>query len=344
MTSYTRFMNRRQSLKTLAASLAGAGLLGTGARLSAAEPSAPSPAPDPLPQGAGYYRFTVGKRAVYVISDGTIQLGSPHPTIGGSVATAEEVRAALRDHFLPTESLSTTLNTTLIETGDARILVDAGTGGAMGGDNGHVIQNLKHAGFRPEDITHVVISHAHPDHLWGVVDGAGRNRFPNATFVLSGPEANFWTRTEAEIEAMREDPDMAGMADMFARTAGILRNLKDVTQTVAMDATLKPGVTLVPLPGHTPGHVGVRIESDGESILQLSDTANHSALYLENPDWHFGFDVNPMQAAETRKEILRKVAADRARVMAYHWSFPSLGHVKQTGEAVFRYDPEPWSW
>jgi len=280
-----------------------------------------------------------------LLSDGALSLSPVHPTFGGEAATLEEVQATLAEAFLPTDAALMHLNLLFIDTGEARILVDVGYGPQSNAEApmGKLVGNLAHAGYAPSDITHIIISHAHPDHLWGVSDTEGNVLFPNAEVIFVEAEWAHWRKSEDEIAAMAEDPEMSGFVNLFTRTNACMTAIEAHKRLVEPDATIVPGVRLVPAPGHTPGHTAVLVEQGDERLLHLGDTANHHVLYPKNPRWHFGFDNDPVAAGYTRLRLFQQIASERARVAAYHFPFPGIGHIGRDGEA-FRWFPEVWEW
>lgn len=337
----TSSLSRRRLLQTLGiTSLAGA--TGLGSRVLGADGPA-GDAPVPAPHGAGYYRHPLGKYAVYVLSEGTLRLPSVHPVIGGAAATEAEVKEALEAVFLPTDHAITQLSPVLIDTGEARILVDVGYGDASSDTAGELIGNLAHAGFAPGDITHIVITHAHPDHMWGLVDGDNQPLFPYAEILLGKTEHAFWHRSASELEELKDDPKLGGIHGLMSRNSAIFDRVGDQLRAVDDDAEVYPGVKLLPMHGHTPGHTGLHLRSGDDALVLTADLANHEHLFFSHPEWAFGFDFDPAHAARTRREVLAKLAADGTEFLGYHFSFPNLGHVKKNGDA-FRFYPSPWRW
>lgn len=329
-------MKRRDAIKTMGTAALFGGLAGN-AQAAAEKASAPTPGP----QGGTFYRYAVGKLEAVVLTDGYIRF-SPHPTFGKDQVDAEAVHAVLRDHFRGVDSIDAQLNVTIIDTGKERILVDTGYGDRGGSTTGWLPKSLSAAGYAPGDITRILISHAHPDHLYGLTRQDGTPVYPNAEVLITGAEKAFWTKSPDELESMKaaEHP----RAGMMANINSIFNSMADRLQIIEPDTRIAPGVDTIDLHGHTPGHVGIKLESDDQRLLILADAANHEILMTAKPDWPFGFDNDPEQTAKTRRRIFGIAADQRIPCLGYHWSFPGIGHIGRDGGGAFRYYPAPWTW
>jgi glyoxylase-like metal-dependent hydrolase (beta-lactamase superfamily II) len=301
-----------------------------------AAPAAPPAAPAALVQVPGFYRFRVGAFDCTVLSDGWTTL-DPHPTFGTN-ATAEQVAEVLRGARRATDTVPTDFNCLLVRTGQQTILFDTGSGPnrPFGPNTGRLAANLDAAGIDPAQVDLIAYTHAHPDHCWGTMKADNTPLFPNARYALSGADYDFWA-----AEATGRMPDPIGM--MARGTRAVLRPFGQRTTMLAAQAEVAPGIRAIAARGHTPGHTVFRLESEGQALLVLGDTANHSVISLARPDWHFGFDIDGEAAAATRRRVLGMAASEGTLVLGYHFPWPGLGWVETAGDA-FRFTPMPWRW
>lgn len=285
-------------------------------------------------QVPGYYRFMLGEYEITVLSDGSYDL--PTDLIGQN-QPREVVKAYLEEHFLDSERRTSHVNIPLINTGEELILVDVGGGGNFLDGAGRLVENMEEAGYGPEEVDKVFITHAHPDHLWGLLDDFDDPMFPEVEFFISAPEWDFWA-ADGVAEKLPE------MFQSFA--AGASRRLPMiegiVTRTTDGDE-IAPGIAAIATPGHTPGHASLRIESGGESLIVTADTMTHQYISFEHPGWWPGTDLDQPLAEKSRRRILEMAATDRSMILGYHLSFPGLGNVSRSGSA-YRFVPTLWRW
>jgi glyoxylase-like metal-dependent hydrolase (beta-lactamase superfamily II) len=250
----------------------------------------------------------------------------------GDKAVQAEASALLADHFLPTDRLEAELNTVVFRTGDKVVLIDVGAGDSFGPTGGRQAAVLAAAGLKPADVTTIFITHAHGDHFGGYLGADGKPVYANAELVISEKEHAFWTQDKAPVEALQKMLD--GAKKNFAAAGDRVRLIKPGSE-------IAPGITAVEAYGHTPGHCQVRVDSGKESLLVTGDTANHPVLFLRHPEWGFGFDGDKPAAAATRKKTLEAAAADRMRILAYHFPYPGIGRVRKLASGGFEFVAEP---
>lgn len=283
-----------------------------------------------LPLGAGAYRFDVGDIRVSVLGDGLFALGPAAGTAPDQDPQA--VAALLAEHGLEAGPLRTDTNIVLLEAGDRRILLDAGSGSGFQPTLGRLAASLAAAGIAPETIDTVVLTHLHPDHAWGLLDASGAPVFAAAEHVIGETELAYWadpTLRSAFPEALRFVVD--GTVRVLSAVAG-------ATTAAADGSEIAPGVTLMATPGHTPGHMAVVLSSGDARLLVMGDVATHPIVSLERPDWGFVFDSDPQVASATRRRTLDMVAADAWPFLAFHFPFPGTGRIVAAGEG-YRYVP-----
>lgn len=329
---HSRF-SRRDSMRWLG--LAGlSALFGSSTTLSAQEVAAVVSA---NMQGAGFYKRTIGQAEVVLISDGGFEM---QPAQLFSDVPANEIEKAMAAAFLKREIVPGHVNALLVREGTNRILIDTGCGGNFGPSAGFLIRNLERAGLAPGDITHVVITHAHPDHIGGLVGADGKLVFPNAAVVVSEAEHAFWTGTPS-LEKSKLSTEMQTMVIGVAQK--MLGAAKPKLELAKPGDRVGAAITIVDAPGHTPGHIALSIESGGESVLYVTDAVHVPSLQLANPDWHVLFDADPALAAVTRRMLLEQAATQRTCIAGAHIPFPSFGHLSTEGTG-YRFTPTVWEW
>ena len=225
------------------------------------------------------------------------------------------------------DDMAVSVNCFLIEDGGRRYLVDAGNGGIRGPDLGHLPAALAAAGCPPDRVDLVLMTHMHGDHCVGLYDEEGRAAFSKATLIAAADEHRFWQEASGLNEMQRTQVEFARTA--FAAYAGR-------TTLAAPGAEVAPGIEMVALPGHTPGHVGYLIGS--ARLLLWGDIAHVPALQMPRPDWYFRFEVDPAAAIATRRQVLARAAAGGLIVAGAHLPFPGAGRIRSAG-AAFRYVP-----
>ena len=296
-------LTRRQTL------LAGAALpmAATPSLVSAQAPAAALPT---------HRDFTLGDFKVTTLLVGSRSVEGPQGIFGMNVdaETFEEVSAA---NFLPTDAAQFFFTPTVVNTGSEVILFDTGlntdgTGAA-----------LSAAGYSPADVTHVVITHMHGDHIGGLSNDAGEETFTNAAYITGQIEFDHWAGAENENFEAKVRP----LANKFT--------------CIGDGDTVRSGITATATYGHTPGHMAYRLESGGKQLLLMADMANHHVWSLAYPDWEVRFDMDKEAAAATRRRVLDMVATDRIPLIGYHMPFPGMGFVETRGDG-FHYVPHSY--
>ena len=259
--------------------------------------------------------FSRGAFQVSTLLAGSRTVDEGIQTIFGRNVSEDEFAEVSAQNFIPTDKAQFYFTPTVVNTGSEVVLFDAGLS-AQG-----TLAALNAAGVEAGDITVVVITHMHGDHIGGLTDDTGNATYPNARYVTGQVEYDHWAGAENE----RFD----GKVRPFAENMTFLDDGDDVVS----------GVTAVSAFGHTPGHMAYMVEDGGEQVLLMADTANHYVWSLGYPDWEVRFDMDKAAAAATRKKILGMVAADRIPLIGYHMPFPGMGFVETRGEGGFRYVP-----
>jgi glyoxylase-like metal-dependent hydrolase (beta-lactamase superfamily II) len=278
---------------------------------------------------AAPYRRTVGAAEVTVLSDGALNV----PLAFMLPETKPEevaVLSATLNQATPGSAIPT--NVTLVRIGRELILIDAGAGGNFQPTAGKLGESLEAAGIEPAQITRVVFTHGHADHLWGTIDEFDELRFPNASYAISAAEWDFWTDPDTPSRV----PDwLKGMALGSAR---ILKRLEGRIERRKADDTVAPGLHYVATPGHTPGHMSVLLDSDGAHLLIGGDALTHAAVSFARPDWRLGTDFDRDQAVATRRRLLDRLATDRLSLIGFHLPYPGAGVVERK-DTAYRFVP-----
>lgn len=286
-------------------------------------------------QVPGFHRFAVGDAVATAVYDGYIHL--KNELFKG--ASPEDFRAALDRMFVESAKAGgaqTAVNAYLIHDGERLALIDAGTAKAFGPTLGEVTANIRAAGYDPAQVSFVLLTHLHPDHANGLMTPDGKTAFPNAEVWVAKAEADFWLNAETAAKAPEGMRPMFQMAQGAVAAYAAAGKLKLFT---ANDALPVKGLTAVAAPGHTPGHTGYLLESNGEKLLIWGDVVHSHAAQFVNPDISLEFDTDQPMAIATRKKLLAETAAAKLLVAGAHLPFPGIGHVRADGDGRYAWVP-----
>lgn len=270
-----------------------------------------------LTKNGEVYEFAVGNFECVCINDGG---HSYKPSDFFKDVSKEQIEDALNKKNLPIDSIYTPYTHLIVNTGEHRILVDVGAGKVIP-NNGKLPQTMKSIGIEPSDIDIIFITHAHPDHIGGMLDDEGKPIYLNARYYIWKGEWDFWFSESASEKTW----------EFFIKTAREqLGPVKDRMVFLEKESEVFPGINVLSAPGHTPGHMVVSFSSAGEQLYYVGDTVLYP-LHLEHPDWLPIYDILPEQAAVSKRRIFNLVSENKALVIGQHFTpFPSLGNVLKT--------------
>ncbi len=317
-------MNRFRQLFN--ATVLAAALAAGGATLLLVPATASAAAPQQRTQAPGFYRTMLGDFEITALSDGTIDLDVAK-LLAEPAATTD---AALARAFVK-GPVETSVNAFVVNTGTRLVLIDAGAGPLFGPTVGKLLANLRAAGYQPEQVDDIFVTHMHPDHVGGL-SADGQRVFPNATLHADKRDSDFWL-SQANLAAAPE-----GMKGFFQ---GAMASVNPYVaagkyQPFEADGEPVPGIRTLASHGHTVGHTSYAVESKGQRLLVIGDLVHVAAVQFAEPGVTIAYDSDPKAAERSRDAVFKLAATEGALVGAAHLQFPGLGHLRAAGKA--------WQW
>ena len=306
----------------------------TGQQTAAApeQPAKPQPPAMVRTQVPGYYRTMVGKFEVTALFDGTFEF---HPELLKN-ADKQEIDKALTHHYGKLNGIQSAVNAYLINTGDHLVLADAGAGKLFSEDKqGHMMENLKAAGYQPEQVDTIVMTHLHGDHTGGLSNKEGSLLFPNATVYANKLENEYWLSEQVAAAA----PPEKQMFFKLARESAVPYLSAEKWKPIEPGAEIVPGIKAVAAYGHTPGHTAFQVSSDGQQLLIWGDIVHSHAIQFNRPDIAIEYDSDSTKAVMTRKNLLKEASDKGELVAGMHLPFPGLGYVRNEGNGRYSWVP-----
>ncbi|WP_128545255.1 MBL fold metallo-hydrolase [Larkinella soli] len=279
------------------------------------------------------YAFTIGKFKCRVFKDQMFKYLGKDYFIN---VPDEEVSRALERYQQKPDNIPSPFVSMLIENGSDKILIDTGIGysrepitfrGKSYQFQGRLLEILAREGVRPEEITTLVLTHFHPDHIGGVYSDAGTPNFPKARVVLHEAEWDFWRSDRSAGQSP--------MFYLFIRNNIEPLNKGNLELLRGQEAEISPGVTAIRIPGHTPGQIAVRLASEGKGLIYISDAFLHP-LHIEHLDWQTNYDLDHAEARKSRSRLLSLAAEAGLPIQAFHFEFPGIGRAEKAGNG--------WKW
>ncbi|MEJ5106744.1 MBL fold metallo-hydrolase [Chryseobacterium sp. MYb328] len=326
-------MNRRELLKS--GLLAGTLSLVPFSSVWAGTKIIPEKAGDDL---SGFKNIKLGELELFILTDGYIHeenLKTFAPR--GNVA---ELKKILSDNFRSESYIDMAMNIMLVKTKEKLILLDTGMGIFADERTGFLLKSLQKAGFEPKDITDVFISHAHPDHIGGVVDKQNNLIFPNAAIFISKTEHDFWMQASMKDfsnSALKTQPEF--LNQIIPAVQNILKAIKPKLKFYDLNNTLYNNFSFQLAPGHTPGLTVMTISSGNEKLIYIADLIHSDVILFPHPDWGYFGDTDLDIATASRKKLLQQLADTKTRAFAYHLPWPGLGFTKKKASG-FEWFPE----
>ncbi|WKB52522.1 MBL fold metallo-hydrolase [Eleftheria terrae] len=293
-------------------------------------PAAHAEAPQQKTQVPGYYRHMVGSFEVTALYDGQIELDTKIL----KNTPPEQIQRLLAQMFRNNPT-PTAVNTYLVNTGSRLVLVDSGAGRMFGNTLGNVVSSLRAAGYAPEQVDAVLLTHLHGDHVGGVIDAEGKAVFANADLFVAKKEADYWLNPETAAKAPKEVQGFFKMAQSAVAPYVAAGRFK----TFEGEQELMPGVRPQATHGHTPGHTSYRFESGGQQLLVWGDIVHNAFVQFPRPETTIEFDIDQKAASATRKRLFEEAARGRLLVTGMHLPFPGIGNVRAEGKGSYRWVP-----
>ena len=305
----------------LSATVAGA-VFGLDRQLAIITPAFAQKSPDPSPP---FVRFKAGDATITAIYDGIWE--KPHDPAFIKNASVDDVKGAMIASGLPADFVSIPLTVYVIEVGGKLIMCDSGSGGQWQPTAGRLHAGMAAAGIDPAKISTIVVSHFHPDHIYGLMQkDTDAPVYPNAEIVVHGAEYQWWTEP-GRVEKLPEARKKLG-----ARINTVLTQWKNIRQAAA-GAEVAPGLRLVSAPGHTAGHVAFHLSSGSDQLMISNDTCYVPALSVAHPEWHGAYDQDGAIAEASRRQLMDRVVADKIKICGSHFPFPGAGKIVKDGNS-----------
>jgi glyoxylase-like metal-dependent hydrolase (beta-lactamase superfamily II) len=290
----------------------------------------------------GVYPFRVGSQEAWVLHDAFRWL-EPLQQFAVGVPDAE-IAALFGPYFLNTQRIQLGMSPILFRWGTELALADTGIGSVGGDPIGLLNKRLSALGIQPDEISVILLTHLHIDHVGGSLDRANKkSQFPRARIFIPQEEIEFWRVPNPDISELRDvPPELIDLTIHCAQDA--LEILAKQIEPFALETELLPGVHSIPLPGHTPGQSGYLFQSQKSRFMVIGDAMHDPVLHVQRPEWTSMGDARRPQTVHTRRGLLARLADEKLRFQSFHFPFPGIGYVRRKGDGGFEFVPDRWTW
>lgn len=276
-----------------------------------------------IPLRPAFAQVALGDIRLDVVSDGSLTL--PGSFIFGTMPQ-DELLPVLARLGQSAETLTPPCNATLLRQGDRTVLFDVGSGPDFAPNSGILLESLDALGVAADEVTDVVFTHGHPDHLWGLLDDFGDLLFPAANYMMGQTEWEYWMNPNTVDDIQEERTAMA---------VGAKRRLEMIEDRMAFfkdGDEIMPGVAARATFGHTPGHMALEVRQGSEAVMILGDCIGNDHIAFAKPAWQSGSDQDPETAAATRLSLLDQLSHEKTRVIGFHLTGNGLGYIEKAGD------------
>ncbi|MEN9917912.1 MAG: hypothetical protein RL662_348 [Bacteroidota bacterium] len=285
----------------------------------------------------GYQQFRIGEIEAIILSDGYLKALEVQPGMAPE-ANMHEISDILRNSYLSDQGYELAMNILLLKKDDRIILFDTGTGTSnlIVSTAGCILTSLEEVGISPDQITDIVLSHGHFDHIGGLVNNEGKSNYPNANIYISEIEYESWTSKNPDFSKSKwlNKVETEGMSRYLK---GILEIIKPQVILLTDGETILDCITIKITSGHSEGHIITEITSQGQSLFCIGDVVHYDALLLPRPEWGTMYDWDFDLAIKTRIEILETLSSKASLVFGYHFPYPGIGYIRKTGETSYQW-------
>jgi glyoxylase-like metal-dependent hydrolase (beta-lactamase superfamily II) len=272
--------------------------------------------------GPAIAEIDLGSKLITTVSDGNLVLPID---FSFPDAPREELEALLREAGLRTDALEPACNVTILRDGERVVLFDVGSGPNFMPSAGKILDNIDAAGISPDDVTDVVFTHAHPDHIWGLLDDFDEFVFANANYYINQAEWDYWLADDTlEKTPEARKTFVVGAQNRFAA-------LEDVINMFTYGDEVLPGIEAVDTSGHTQGHTSFAVHDGSESAIILGDAVTNSVISFPHPEWPSGSDHDTETGIATRLSLLDRLAQEQSRLVGFHLPGSGIGRAEKTG-------------